>query len=194
MQFSELKVLDFCWVGAGAFVTRILAELGACVIKIESHSHPDNLRLSGPHKPGARKLESSGYFASRNTSKKSFALNMTHPSAAAIARQRMKSVVERIIQFPLDQPAADPQPAGPIVQLWSKRAEAELVEAVKDVLAWAYGEVVKAASRSDARARTAGAGCCMRPTRRVARSVARCGSGSPNNRGCASSATPECTS
>jgi benzylsuccinate CoA-transferase BbsF subunit len=80
-----LRVLDFCWIGAGAFVTRILADLGAEVIKVESRSHPDNLRLSGPHQPGARPLESSGYFASRNTSKKSIALNMSHPQAREIA-------------------------------------------------------------------------------------------------------------
>src|SRR5262249_56560455 len=53
--------------------------------KVESHSHPDNLRLSGPHQPGAKPLESSGYFASRNTSKKSIALNMSHPRAREIA-------------------------------------------------------------------------------------------------------------
>jgi benzylsuccinate CoA-transferase BbsF subunit len=73
MRLADLRVLDFCWIGAGAFVTRILADLGAEVIKVESHSHPDNLRLSGPHQPGAKPLESSGYFASRNTSKKSIA-------------------------------------------------------------------------------------------------------------------------
>lgn len=84
-MLSELVVLDFCWVGAGAFVTRLLADLGANVIKVESRSHPDNLRLSGPHKPGAKQLESSGYFASRNTGKRSFALNMSHPKARDIA-------------------------------------------------------------------------------------------------------------
>lgn len=85
MRFSDLTVLDFCWVGAGAFVTRILADLGAKVIKVESRAHPDNLRLSGPHKKGAKPLESSGYFASRNTGKMSMALNMGHPEARAIA-------------------------------------------------------------------------------------------------------------
>jgi crotonobetainyl-CoA:carnitine CoA-transferase CaiB-like acyl-CoA transferase len=87
MRFSELRVLDFCWVGAGAFVTRLLADLGADVIKVESHAHPDNLRLSGPHRAGTKHLEGSGYFASRNTNKKSIALNMGHPQARAIARQ-----------------------------------------------------------------------------------------------------------
>jgi len=87
MRLCDLRVLDFCWVGAGAFVTRLLADLGAEVIKVESHAHPDNLRLSGPHKAGARHLEASGYFASRNTNKKSLALNMGHPQARAIARR-----------------------------------------------------------------------------------------------------------
>jgi benzylsuccinate CoA-transferase BbsF subunit len=85
MQLSGLRVLDFCWIGAGAFVTRILADLGAEVIKVESRTHPDNLRLSGPHQPGAKPLEGSGYFASRNTSKKSIALNLSHPRARQIA-------------------------------------------------------------------------------------------------------------
>jgi benzylsuccinate CoA-transferase BbsF subunit len=87
MRFSDLRVLDFCWVGAGAFVTRLLADLGADVIKVESHAHPDNLRLSGPHKAGAKHLEGSGYFASRNTNKKSIALNMGRPEARALAKQ-----------------------------------------------------------------------------------------------------------
>lgn len=87
MRLCDLRVLDFCWVGAGAFVTRLLADLGAEVIKVESHAHPDNLRLSGPHKAGAKHLEASGYFASRNTNKKSLALNMGHPEARAIARR-----------------------------------------------------------------------------------------------------------
>jgi benzylsuccinate CoA-transferase BbsF subunit len=90
MRFSDLRVLDFCWVGAGAFVTRLLADLGADVIKVESRAHPDNLRLSGPHKPGAKHLEGSGYFASRNTNKKSIALNMEHPQARALAKELAK--------------------------------------------------------------------------------------------------------
>jgi benzylsuccinate CoA-transferase BbsF subunit len=87
MRFADIRVLDFCWVGAGAFVTRLLADLGADVIKVESHAHPDNLRLSGPHKRGAKHLEGSGYFASRNTNKKSIALNMGRPEARALAKQ-----------------------------------------------------------------------------------------------------------
>jgi len=79
------RVLDFCWIGAGALVTKVLAELGAEIIRIESRTHPDNLRLAPPFRPGTEGLEASGYFASRNPGKKSFALNMREPRAQEIA-------------------------------------------------------------------------------------------------------------
>lgn len=82
---SDLRVLDFTWVGAGALVTKLLADLGADVIKVESRARPDNLRLAPPYRPGAENLEGSGYFASRNSSKRSFALNMKEPRAHEIA-------------------------------------------------------------------------------------------------------------
>lgn len=82
-----IRVLDFCWVGAGALVTKLLAEHGAEVIKVESHARPDNLRLSPPYAPGADGLDRSGYFASRNNDKRSFALNMSLPKAQELARE-----------------------------------------------------------------------------------------------------------
>ena len=80
-----LRVLDFCWVGAGAFVTKVLAEHGAEVIKIESRARPDNLRVAPPFRPGSEGLDGSGYFASRNNDKKSFSLNMREPKSHEIA-------------------------------------------------------------------------------------------------------------
>lgn len=92
---AGLRVLDFCWIGAGALVTQTLALHGAEVIKIESRARPDNLRVAPPVRPGTSGLDASGYFASRNASKKSFALNMTHPAAVSVARRlaRASSVV-----------------------------------------------------------------------------------------------------
>jgi benzylsuccinate CoA-transferase BbsF subunit len=82
-----LRVLDFCWVGAGALVTKLLAEHGADVIKVESRARPDNLRVAPPFRPGADGLEASGYFASRNNDKRSLALNMREPKSREIARE-----------------------------------------------------------------------------------------------------------
>jgi len=84
---AGLRVLDFCWVGAGALVTQALAMHGAEVIKVESRTRPDNLRVAPPMRPGTSGLDASGYFASRNAGKKSFALNMSHPAAAPLARR-----------------------------------------------------------------------------------------------------------
>ncbi|HWB36796.1 MAG TPA: CoA transferase [Rugosimonospora sp.] len=88
---SGVRVLDFCWIGAGALVTQTLALHGAEVIKIESRHRPDGLRLSPPYRPGTSGLEASGYFASRNAGKKSFALNMSHPDGPATARRLLDS-------------------------------------------------------------------------------------------------------
>jgi crotonobetainyl-CoA:carnitine CoA-transferase CaiB-like acyl-CoA transferase len=88
---SGLRVLDFCWIGAGALVTQTLALHGAEVIKIESRQRPDGLRLSPPYRKGTSGLDASGYFASRNAGKRSFALNMTHPEAASLALRLMES-------------------------------------------------------------------------------------------------------
>lgn len=88
---SGLRVLDFCWVGAGALVTQALALHGAEVIKIESRARPDNLRVAPPFRPGTSGLDASGYFASRNADKKSFALNMRHPGASEVARRLAQS-------------------------------------------------------------------------------------------------------
>jgi len=82
---AGIRVIDFCWVGAGALVTKLLADVGAEVIKVGSRRRPDSLRTAPPFVQDIEGLERSGYFASRNTSKKSFALNMKHPAARETA-------------------------------------------------------------------------------------------------------------
>jgi len=81
-----IVVCDFTWVGAGPITTNILAQCGAKVIKIESKTKIDILRLGGPFKDGkAEGIERSGYFSNRNPNKKSIALNMSHPKARDVA-------------------------------------------------------------------------------------------------------------
>ncbi|HEY4152592.1 MAG TPA: CoA transferase [Pseudolysinimonas sp.] len=89
---AGMRVLDFCWIGAGALVTKTLAELGASVYRIESRSHPDNLRLAPPFRPGTEGLEASGYFASRNSSKQSIALNMKTERGRRLAAELVGKV------------------------------------------------------------------------------------------------------
>jgi len=82
-----LRVIDFTWVGAGSLATKLLADFGAEVIKIETATRPDILRLTPPFAHGLPGLNRSGYFSNRNTSKKSVALNLSQPAGVALARR-----------------------------------------------------------------------------------------------------------
>ena len=74
--FAGLNVLDFTWAAAGPIVTKQLSDNGATVVKIESGSHPDSVRLGAPFKDAKPGLNRSGFFADFNSSKRSVAVNM----------------------------------------------------------------------------------------------------------------------
>ena len=80
---AGIRVIDFTWVGAGPFTTKVLADFGAEVVKIESRTRPDQLRRAEPL-VGKRGLEESGYFAVRNTNKKSVSIDMKVPGAREV--------------------------------------------------------------------------------------------------------------
>lgn len=87
LPLAGLRVADFCWIGAGSYTTKILGDLGADVIKIESSSRLDSLRLAGPYKDGKPGVNRSGYFADRNTSKRGITIDMKHPRALGVIRK-----------------------------------------------------------------------------------------------------------
>ena len=87
LPLAGLRVADFCWLGAGSYTTKMLADMGADVIKIESAARIDALRMAAPYKDGIPGVNRSGYFADRNTSKRSITLDMKHPKALALARR-----------------------------------------------------------------------------------------------------------
>ena len=73
---NGIRVVDFSWIGAGSYTTKMLADLGADVIKIESSQRLDTLRVTKPFKDGIPGVNRSGYFADRNSSKRSVTLNV----------------------------------------------------------------------------------------------------------------------
>ncbi|HEX3990785.1 MAG TPA: CoA transferase, partial [Acetobacteraceae bacterium] len=84
-QFLKgIRFVDLTWAGAGPFSTKLFSDYGAEVIKIESRSRPDPVRVGGPYKDAIPGINRSGYFASRNTGKKSFAINLKAPASKAI--------------------------------------------------------------------------------------------------------------
>lgn len=82
---TGIRVADFTWVGAGPFLTKPLADHGADVVKIESRTRIDPIRTMAPFRDGVRDVECSGYFANRNSSKRSMCLNLKDPRGRALA-------------------------------------------------------------------------------------------------------------
>ena len=73
---SGLRILDFCWLIAGALTTRIFADFGAQVIKVESISRLDRIREGGPRREDDVHLDAAGVFADCNSNKLGITLDL----------------------------------------------------------------------------------------------------------------------
>lgn len=83
--FEGLTVVDFTWVYAGPFATRMLAYYGADVIRLESQTRPDQVRSSGLARvPGDDGPEASQQWHSINADKRSLQLNLKVPEARQV--------------------------------------------------------------------------------------------------------------
>jgi len=75
---TGIKVLDFSRVLAGPFVSRMLSDLGADVVKVEP-PEGDMTRFIG------RKINDlSGYFTQQNVGKRSICVDLTQPGATEL--------------------------------------------------------------------------------------------------------------
>ncbi|WP_340110034.1 CoA transferase [Pikeienuella sp. HZG-20] len=71
-----IRFTDLTWAGAGPFGTKLFSDFGAEVLKIESTSRLDPVRRGGPFKDAKPGVNRSGYYASRNTGKKSVSIDL----------------------------------------------------------------------------------------------------------------------
>jgi CoA:oxalate CoA-transferase len=88
-MLTGYRVLDITQFVAGPTCTRLLAEAGADVIKIELAPTGDRSRFQGlkPRSPEYRNTSQSTYFFQQNHSKKSLALDFKHPKSREILRK-----------------------------------------------------------------------------------------------------------
>ncbi|MGI8926367.1 MAG: CaiB/BaiF CoA transferase family protein [Tepidiformaceae bacterium] len=82
---SGLKVLDFMWVMAGPAATRVLADYGATVVRVESATRVETARTIQPFHGGVAGPENSGLFQNMNAGKLGLALDLSNPAARAVA-------------------------------------------------------------------------------------------------------------
>ncbi len=85
LPLSGIKILDLFWVIAGPAGTRMLADYGATVVRVESSSHPDTLRVSPPWQFGQPHLEGGVGFQSANANKLGITLDISSDEGRAIA-------------------------------------------------------------------------------------------------------------
>ncbi len=83
---SGLRVLDFTRVLAGPYSTRILADFGAEVIKIQSKKTENEVETN-----------SSGYFNTWNRNKRSITLDMSYPEAREIFL-KLTTIIDVVIE------------------------------------------------------------------------------------------------
>lgn len=82
---ADLTVLDLTQRVAGPFCTRLFADLGADVLKIERPGTGDPARALGPFPGDVPHPEKSGLFLDLNTGKQSLTLNLTSREGREIA-------------------------------------------------------------------------------------------------------------
>lgn len=80
-----LKVLDFSIMVAGPYCSRLLADLGADVVKVEP-PEGDDMRLRAPVRQAADGSRHSTYFGQLNAGKRSIALDLKKPADLDTAR------------------------------------------------------------------------------------------------------------
>lgn len=87
---SDVKILDLTWYIAGPYCTKLFADYGADVIKVEKPGEGDPARRMGPFAGDDPHPEKSGLFLHLNTNKRSFTLNLKNNSGKKILQQLVK--------------------------------------------------------------------------------------------------------
>lgn len=93
LPLEDIRILDLCWVLAGPHGTRLLADLGAEVIKIESKAKLDGWRTGlGLLREGVSSPleEGSGLFQQENRNKIGLCLNLKIPEGREIFERLVK--------------------------------------------------------------------------------------------------------
>lgn len=87
---SDLRVLDLTWYIAGPYCTKLLADYGAQVIKVERPGRGDPARRMGPFPNDEPHPEKSGLFLYLNTNKKSVTINLKSTTGIELLRELVR--------------------------------------------------------------------------------------------------------
>ena len=98
LPLTGLKVLDFTTLLPGPYATQLLADMGAEVLRIESPTRPDLVKLMPPFVGDGKKKVSAAH-STLNRNKKSIAINLKHEAAKEIINKLLPEYDIVIEQF-----------------------------------------------------------------------------------------------
>jgi len=84
LPLAGVKILDLMWAIAGPMATRMLADYGADVIRVESIAHPDACRTMRPYVGDEAGFENAALFHSCNAGKRMLALDLSKPASREV--------------------------------------------------------------------------------------------------------------
>ena len=87
LPLKGLKVVDFSWIGVGPITAKALADHGATVVRVESSSRLDGLRVNPPFKDDVIDVDMAHFYGTFNTSKLSIDIDLKKPEGVDIARR-----------------------------------------------------------------------------------------------------------
>lgn len=100
------RIVDFCWAIAGSLGTRLLADLGADVIKLESEARMDPIRYIGVQPPDQFSINTNGVFNDCSAGKRSCTISLNSEAGKEAARRLIAEadvVTSNFTPFTLDR-------------------------------------------------------------------------------------------
>ena len=96
---AGVKVVDLTWFMAGPATTRMLADWGATVVRVESNARPDAGRGSGPFLAGRSDPDSGGYGLTHNAGKLGLALDLTNAQARPVLEDLIRWADVAVVNY-----------------------------------------------------------------------------------------------
>ena len=89
-SLEGIRVVDFSWVAVGPLCARTLAEHGATVVRVESHTVVEISRVVGPFKDFKTGVDRSVQSIAYNTNKLGISLNLAKPKGRDLAKRLIR--------------------------------------------------------------------------------------------------------
>ncbi len=96
--FEGVKILEFGQIVAGPLISTYMADYGAEIIHVESHTRPDQYRFYPPFKDNKPGINRGFDFAVYSHNKYGITLNLRHPKGIEVAKRLVKDWANVVLE------------------------------------------------------------------------------------------------